>query len=239
MRRNRAFFARSFCAGRGIEIGALHHPTEMPPEAQVRYVDRLSNEELRRHYPELEGQPLVDLDVIDDGETLGLLPDCSEDFVLACQFIEHCQNPIRALVNMLRVVRDRKFVLITVPDKRQTFDIDRPITSNEHLLDECLHGAERNHREHYREWAALVEKIPAEEVEARVDKLMKNAYSIHYHVWDFDAFIKFLLFIKDKFKLPFEIFSVWQNGMELMVALRKVIPGPAGARPEFPNVAKY
>ena len=42
-------------ASYGIEIGALHHPLPVPPEARVRYVDRMPVSELRRQYPELAG----------------------------------------------------------------------------------------------------------------------------------------------------------------------------------------
>ncbi|MEO7425559.1 MAG: hypothetical protein ABI036_10260 [Fibrobacteria bacterium] len=48
MRKNRAFFAGSFCGGRGIEIGALHEPMPVPPESRVRYVDRMSAADLRK-----------------------------------------------------------------------------------------------------------------------------------------------------------------------------------------------
>ena len=41
MHENRTLFARSFCLGRGIEIGALHFPMRLPPESRVRYVDRI------------------------------------------------------------------------------------------------------------------------------------------------------------------------------------------------------
>ena len=43
----------SCLSGQGIETGALHHPLWVSEQATVRYVDRLSREELRRHYPEL------------------------------------------------------------------------------------------------------------------------------------------------------------------------------------------
>ncbi len=43
----------SYLSGQGIETGALHHPLWVSEQATVRYVDRLSREELRRHYPEL------------------------------------------------------------------------------------------------------------------------------------------------------------------------------------------
>ena len=222
MENNRALFARSFCGGHGIEIGALHHPMRLPAETRVRYVDRMSRESLYAHYTELRGENLVPVDIIDDGETLGTLPDGREDFAIACHFIEHCQHPVRALVNMLRVVKDGGFVLLTVPDKWQTFDKDRPITSNQHLLDECLHGTESTARDHCREYARLVEGGSSpEEIEAMADNYIRAGISIHWHVWDPEAFLGFLMFFKERFRLPFRIFATMLNGNELMVALQK------------------
>ena len=43
----RSVIAKRFLKGEGIEIGALHHPLKLPTNASVKYVDRLSNSELR------------------------------------------------------------------------------------------------------------------------------------------------------------------------------------------------
>ncbi|MBW8888631.1 MAG: methyltransferase domain-containing protein [Fibrobacteres bacterium] len=222
MENNRALFARSFCIGNGIEIGALHHPLRLPPGSRARYVDRMTRAQLYEQYAELRNENLVQVDIVDDGETLATLPDGGEDFLIACQFIEHCQHPVRALVNMLRVVKDGGFVLLTVPDKWQTFDKDRQITSNQHLLDECLHGCESTARDHYREYARTVDgRTDPGEIEEVVDYYQRTGISIHWHIWDPEAFLGFLMFFKDRFKLPFRIFATLLNGNELMVALQK------------------
>jgi SAM-dependent methyltransferase len=226
MRKNRAFFAASFCGGRGIEIGALHEPMPLPPESRVRYVDRLSVADLRNQYPELNDRDLVPVDIVDSGETLASLPDGLEDFVIAAQFIEHCRNPVRALANMLRVVRNQGFVLLTVPDKRYTFDKHRPITTHEHLLDECLNGTEHTLRGHFHDFLKTPDQEEGETLEGSVDALMARDYSIHYHVWDSDAFLQFLLFAKERFTLPFEIWVSFRNGEELIVVLRKMLMPP-------------
>ena len=57
---------------------------------------------------------------------------------------------------------------------------------------------------------------------------MAQDYSIHFHVWDPDAFIKFLFFTKDNFKLPFEIYVTFMNGEEIIAVLRKMLPGDTG-----------
>jgi SAM-dependent methyltransferase len=226
MENNRAMFARSFCGGSGIEIGALHHPIRLPAGARVRYVDRMTRDQLYAHYQELRQENLVPVDIVDDGETLATLPDGREDFVVACQFIEHCHHPVRALVNMLRVVKDGGFVVLTVPDKWQSFDKDRPITTNQHLLDECLHGTEGTARDHYREYARLVDGVAdARGIEEVVDGYLRRNQSIHWHVWDPEAFLGFLLFFRERLRLPYRIFATMLNGSELMVALQKRVAG--------------
>ncbi|NET62712.1 MAG: class I SAM-dependent methyltransferase [Symploca sp. SIO2E6] len=98
-----------YLSGKGIEIGALHSPLEVPPHAQVHYVDRLSVAELRKQYPELAEHELVEVDIIDDGETLPSMADASVDFVIANHMIEHCQDPIGTIEHHLRVLKPVRF----------------------------------------------------------------------------------------------------------------------------------
>src|SRR5438067_4726868 len=80
--RLRVVLAEQFLAGDGLEIGALHHPLPVPPAARARYVDRLDIAGLRRQFPELAGEPLVPVNVIDDAERLATVSDESQDFVI-------------------------------------------------------------------------------------------------------------------------------------------------------------
>jgi hypothetical protein len=70
-----ATLASEYLRGNGLEIGALHNPLPVPPHVQLRYVDRMSVADLRAQSPELQGQRLVEPDVIDDGERLATVPD--------------------------------------------------------------------------------------------------------------------------------------------------------------------
>jgi hypothetical protein len=66
----RETIARVYLRGNGIEIGALHHPLKVSRWARVKYVDRLSVPDLREQYPELDSEDLVNVDILDDGESL-------------------------------------------------------------------------------------------------------------------------------------------------------------------------
>ena len=152
--------AQRFLKGDGLEIGALHLPLWLPDGARARYVDRYSREDLRREYPELRTHDLVEVDVVDDGETLATVADESADFVIANHFIEHTENPIRTLGRHAQVLKPGGVLYMAVPDKRFTFDRDRPVTPLEHMVADHANGAHHSRRVHYEEWARLVEHAP-------------------------------------------------------------------------------
>lgn len=212
---------KRYIRGDGLEIGALNLPLALPEGASVRYVDRLPLPELRRQYPELAGKKLVVPDIIDNGEVLGKVSDQSVDFVIANHLIEHTENPIATIKNHLRVLRPGGVLYLAVPDKRHTFDRDRPVTSIAHLWRDYREGPDWSRRDHFVEWVRLMEKAPDDKVPARVAKLMKTNYSIHFHVWTKDGFTKFLRHLKRALRFPFTIEATKPNGHEFIVILRK------------------
>ena len=113
--------AARWLRGSGIEIGALHNPLEIPAGVSVKYVDRLTVDELRHHYPELAAEPLVEVDLIGDAEHLQALPVGSQDFVIANHLLEHLEDPLRGLAEMTRVLRPGGILYIALPDPRLTF----------------------------------------------------------------------------------------------------------------------
>lgn len=137
-----------YLRGDGIEIGALHQPLPLPRRTRVRYVDRMAIPELRAHYPELRDCALVRVDVIDDGEVLGTVPDTSVDFLVANHLLEHCQDPIGTIASWLRVLRPEGILYMAVPDKRHTFDRDRPVTPLVHLIRDHREGPEWSRHSH-------------------------------------------------------------------------------------------
>jgi predicted SAM-dependent methyltransferase len=206
--------------GEGLEIGALHQPLTVPSEATVRYVDRLTVEELREHYPELAQYDLVEPDLIDDGERLSSVSDSSVDFVIANHFIEHCEDPIGALSNLLRVTRTGGIVYMAVPDKRRIFDRERPETTIEHLDRDHRDGPGWSKERHYDEYARLVDHAADPAAHAR--QLRERDYSIHFHVWTPTTFEEFVDHCRRVHRLPFEVAEfVPDNDFEFIAILRK------------------
>jgi predicted SAM-dependent methyltransferase len=213
--------AKRYLTGEGIEIGALHNPLPVPRATRVRYVDRLPVPDLRAHYPELEQEPLVDVDIIDDGERLETIGDSTQDFIVANHFLEHTQDPIGTLLNAYRVLRPGGVLYLAVPDKRHTFDVDRQLTPVEHLLRDHDEGPEVSRREHFEEWARLVDKVPAEEVPRRAQQLMEQDYSIHFHVWTQRELLELLLAVRKRFELDFDLELMERIEYEVVFVLRK------------------
>src|SRR5881396_3838492 len=126
--RTRDVIGAVYLRGHGVEIGAAHQALNVPSSARVTYVDRMSADDLRKTYPELGDLPLAHVNIIDNGETLTSIGDGTQDFVIANHFLEHCENPIQTLQSLFRVTKPGGIVFMAIPDKRYTFDVDRPCT---------------------------------------------------------------------------------------------------------------
>jgi SAM-dependent methyltransferase len=217
----REAIAALFLDGEGIEIGALHKPLAVPPRARVRYVDRMDVAALRRQYVELAELPLVEVDILDDGERLATIADGSQAFVIANHFLEHCQDPIGALGHLLRVTRPGGAVYLAVPDKRHCFDRDRPLTTLEHLRRDHEEGPAWSKRQHFEEWCRLVNRRPTEdEVQREADHLIAMDYSIHYHVWTASTLLAFLAALAGDLSFEVALFSAQSE--ENIVVLRRM-----------------
>lgn len=212
--------ARKYLRGEGIEIGALHNPLPVPKTTRVRYVDRMTVADLLRQYPNLAELPLVPVDIVSDGETLSSIPDASQDFVIGNHFLEHCEDPIGTLKNFLRVVRPNGVVYFAVPDKRFTFDRDRPLTTLEHLIADHQHGPTASRRGHYEEYAEFVhDRHTPDDIRAMADHLIDIGYSIHFHVWTQREVLELLAWLART--ESFDVELVLKNEGEVIAILRK------------------
>jgi predicted SAM-dependent methyltransferase len=228
-------FAYRYLAGEGLEIGGLNLPLEVPRQARVRQVDRMTTAELRETYPEMAELELAEVDVVDDGETLATVADDSQDFIVANHFLEHTADPIGTIGTHLAKLKPGGVLFYAVPDKRYTFDFRREVTPLEHMVRDHEQGAAGSRRDHYDEWARLVEPTDAalaepswpEQAEELARKLEAVDYSIHTHVWTESSFLQLLLYCRERFDEGFEIEATCRRGAEIVVVLRK-----AGALPE-------
>lgn len=197
---------QKYLQGRGIEIGALHNPMRVNTEiATVRYVDLMSLEEQRAHYPELAGYDLVRPDILASGDAMPMLADNSEDFVIANHVMEHLPDPIGALKEWFRVLKPGGILFLALPDKRKTFDRDRPRTTLSHLIDDYADRGARSRLGHFEEYSRLVHRKTGDELQTDIQDLLDRNYSIHFHVWVPDDIAELLAYLRDRETLPWKV----------------------------------
>ncbi len=117
-------------SGSGIEIGAFEHPAPVPRRCRTKYVDAITPEQAAALFPEIDVSALLVPDFVLDVNRDGLkeFPDRRWDYAIACHVIEHVENPGRFVGELFRVVKPGGAVVIAAPDKRFTFDRERPET---------------------------------------------------------------------------------------------------------------
>ncbi len=192
--------------GSGLEIGALHNPMPVNPKrAAVRYVDRIPLDEQRRHYPELASYNMVEPDIVADADKLTMIKDGSEHFVIANHLLEHLPDPIGALKEWYRILRPGGILFLALPDKRLTFDKDRPRTALAHLVADHQDRGSASHASHYEEYSRLVHKKTGEDLRQDIADLLARHYSIHFHVWIPEDIAELLAYLRDQIGLRWTI----------------------------------
>jgi predicted SAM-dependent methyltransferase len=205
-----------YLRGDGIEIGALYRPQRVPPSARVRFVDHGDEAELKRVYPDHDWVQAPD--VVDEAETLGKFEDESLDFVIVNHVIEHVEDPVQALQTFLRVLRPGGILFITLPDARHNFDARRELTTVEHVLRDHREGPEVSRREHYEEWAHIIEgAVEPADIAKRADEFAAAGTRNHFHVWRLGTFLALLTALE----LPVDIEAAQATDFEFAVILRK------------------
>ena len=62
------------------------------------------------------------------------IPSASYDFVLSSHALEHTANPILALSEWIRILKEQGTLVLLLPHKDGTFDHRRPVTTMQHLI---------------------------------------------------------------------------------------------------------
>lgn len=125
---NHEDFIDEFLTGTGIEIGAFETPI---PGISPIYIDK---------YAEFAGRK-SHADYMGDATSLPVF-SASLDYVASSHVLEHCANPVKAMLEWQRVLKPGGFVYCVVPDRRYTFDSARPLTPPEHMIHDYLEGVD-------------------------------------------------------------------------------------------------
>ena len=111
------------------------------------------------------------------------------DFVLSSHMLEHTANPILTLNEWKRVLKDGGTLVMLLPDKKQTFDHLRPVTTMEHLIEDFNARMQEDDLTHLPEILALhdLARDPnvanMETFKLRSVKNFENR-CLHHHVFD-------------------------------------------------------
>ena len=129
--------------GLGLEVGPLNQPLVTRSGADVRYVDVHDRAGLQDAYGSHEGFPLEQIEepdfVLIGPDGMRTLPEavgsCTYDWVAASHVIEHVPDVVTWLQEVAEVLTDDGVLVLAVPDRRFSFDVDRdPTTVGEMLL---------------------------------------------------------------------------------------------------------
>ncbi len=127
--------------------------------------------------------------IICEATELKPVSDSAYDCVLASHCLEHVANPLRALAEWKRVLRNHGLLLLILPHKDGTFDWKRPTTSLAHMIEDFRNGVGEDDLTHLPEILELhdLEKDnPAgsrHDLERRSHQNYSNR-AIHHHVFD-------------------------------------------------------
>jgi SAM-dependent methyltransferase len=130
-----------------------------------------------------------------EASNLATIPSGKYDFLVASHCLEHCANTLKTVKEWLRVVKKGGVLLIIVPDKRYTFDQNRPITTFKHLLDDLENEVDETdmaHLEEILELHDLNRDLAAGTKEQFINRSLANHENrcLHHHVFDFELLRK-------------------------------------------------
>jgi SAM-dependent methyltransferase len=230
----RSHFANRYLAGAGIEIGAQHLPLKVTNgKTIVKYVDRCPKEVNAALY-NLPLEMIVEPDYYLEAEDLNAFADRSLDFVIANHVLEHMEDPVGALVEWLRVLRDGGILFLTVPNHlANEYDFRRVPVSSDHLISiykMTETPARWAHKlQHWREFVTAVDDIPLDDpaFEPRLRHYTDRDDRIHFHVFDFELLMRALDYINSSLGeilgSGVEILDTFhlQYGYDLLLVIRK------------------
>ena len=131
---------------KGLEIGPLNKPLVRKENLQeggkIFYLDHLPTCELKKKYKDdlsIDVSQIVPVDfVCIDGNIVEATAGNLFDYVVASHVIEHVPNLLQFLRDIQTILKPGGHVFLVVPDKRFTFDFNRPLTTFGTVLENFL-----------------------------------------------------------------------------------------------------
>lgn len=147
------------------------------------------------------------------------------DFVLSSHMLEHSANPLKALTEWLRVLKDGGTLALALPHRDGTFDHRRPVTPMAHLVEDFERDMGENDLTHLDEILRLhdLHRDPeAGDAQAFAERSRRNVENrcLHQHVFDTRLAIE----IADHMGLQLLSVDVFRPH-DILLVTRKPAPG--------------
>lgn len=124
-----------------------------------------------------------------EASELSTIPSETYDFVLSSHSIEHIANPLKAITNWLKVLKKGGALLMVVPNKENTFDHRRPVTTLHHLIEDFNNDVDEHDLTHLPEILQLHD-LARDPQAGSFSDFEKRSYQnyenrcLHHHVFD-------------------------------------------------------
>lgn len=212
-------FARSLKGKTGIEIGGpsafFRQKSYYPVYLYASRIDGVNFNastvwegkiEAGETYRYLNGYP-KGKQYISEAIELGGIANEQYDFLLSCHSLEHIANPVKALKRWYEVLKPGGKIVVIVPNKEVTFDINRPYTTFQHLLDDYDNNVDETDNTHFIEVIDLhnIEKDPGVSDRGELEKRTADNFHnrcVHHHIFSLATMHQLLEFCG--FKVAFQ-----------------------------------
>ena len=126
---------------------------------------------------------------IRDAVSLYNISDNHYDFVCASHVLEHITNPIKAILEWLRIMRGGAILLLILPYEPKTFDHRRETVTLQHLRDDFINQTSEGDLSHLQEILHLQDSDldpPAGNLASFMERSRNNLENrgLHHHVYD-------------------------------------------------------
>lgn len=190
--------SRAFLSGVGMEIGAGANPQKLDPGVTCHYFDKHPREFVEHFFG---GGRSLPYELHPLGEAGSIFPQ-GADFLIAHNVLEHCENPIAALMEWFTYVRDGGVCVIGLPLPKYCFqDSRRVVTPFRHVLEDYLFDRTQEDfesREHiysfrlgWREDKAALGKDAY--LDFVLDEGLRQGHDLHWHVGGYEYYHKIIL----------------------------------------------
>jgi hypothetical protein len=224
-----------------LEIGALNSPVFSKPDHDAYILDWLDREALIAAYA--NKQNIRPVDYVAKDKHISACVDRKFEMVIACHVIEHIPDVISWMAEIDQLTTDSGRIVLAVPDKRYTFDIDRQPTETADLLrafhldldkPDIGHLFDHLYRYQVVDAGAIWDGVPHELSSPRFEirhayeraKKMASSYnSVHCHIFTTESFVHVFDELWRIGVTPWKIIDlagVEKPGNEFLVAMAKV-----------------